>query len=99
MVIINGVFEVEPTEREQFLAGRLDSMRRSRAEPGCLEYVFSADPLDEGRVVLFERWESDEALTAHLAGMRDAPRPEGPQVRPKSASLYRYDVTGERKLG
>lgn len=98
MIIVSGVFEVEPSERDAFLAGRADAMRRSRAESGCIEYVFSADPIEPGRVVLFERWESDEALSAHLAGMRDWPRPEGPQVRPTSSSIVRYDVTGERKL-
>jgi quinol monooxygenase YgiN len=98
MVIISGVFEVEPSQREAFLTARTESMRRSRAEPGCLEYVFSADPLEPGRVVLFERWESSEALDAHLAGMRDWPRPDGPQVATTSSRLMRYDVTGERSL-
>lgn len=99
MVIVSGVFELEPSERDTFLAGRSDAMRRSRAEAGCLEYVFSADPLEPGRVVLFEKWESSEALAAHMAGMREWPRPEGQPVRPKSSSLVRYEVSGEQKLG
>ena len=44
MVIVGGAFEVEPDQREEFLAGRHDAMRRSRAESGCLEYTLSADP-------------------------------------------------------
>jgi quinol monooxygenase YgiN len=69
MVIVGGTMVVEPSQRDAFLAGRLDAMRASRAEPGCLEYTFSADPVDPSRVVLFEVWESQEALDAHLAAM------------------------------
>ena len=99
MVIVSGVFEVEPSDREAFLAGRVEAMKRSRAEEGCLEYVFAGDPVEPGRVVLYERWASQAALDAHLAGMRDWPRPEGPQVSPKSASLHKYDASNETKLG
>ncbi len=44
-------------------------MRASRAEAGCLDYVFAADPIDDGRVILFESWESEEALAAHIAAI------------------------------
>ena len=67
MVIVGGTFEIEPGHRDQFIAGRMEMMRTSRAEAGCLEYTFAADPLDPGRVVLYERWESQAALDVHLA--------------------------------
>jgi hypothetical protein len=35
MVIVAGSIELDPDQREAFLAGRLDGMRTSRAEPGC----------------------------------------------------------------
>ena len=98
MIIVGGTFEVEPGERERFLAGRHDLMRKSRAEAGCLEYTFSADPLDPGRVVLFERWSDQEALDAHLSAPRDDPPSPGSGVEPKSASIIVYDVSGERPL-
>jgi quinol monooxygenase YgiN len=49
----------------------------SRDEDGCLDYVASADPAHPGRLVVFERWESDEHLAAHfatphIAAFRDA---------------------------
>jgi quinol monooxygenase YgiN len=98
VVIVGGAFEVEPGQREEFLAARHDSMRRSRAERGCLEYTMSADPIDPGRVVLFERWADQESLDAHLSAMRNAP-PSSAAVTPKSATVTVYDVTGERSLG
>src|SRR5271169_5003704 len=37
MLIVVGTLEVDPDQREAFLAGRIDGMRASRAEHGCLE--------------------------------------------------------------
>lgn len=99
MVIVAGIFEVDPEQREAFLAGRIDRMRTSRAEPGCLEYTFSADPLDPGRVLLFERWARQEDLDAHLAASPATPASPSAEVVPKATSLVVYDVTGERPLG
>jgi quinol monooxygenase YgiN len=114
MVIVGGTMVVEASQRDAFLAGRLDAMRASRAEPGCLEYAFSADPVDPSRVVLFEIWESQEALDAHLAAMHvpsgsggsggsgdsaDAASSPAPAVTPRERSIFVYDVTGRRPLG
>jgi quinol monooxygenase YgiN len=100
MVIVAGWMQVDPEKREAFLAGRIEGMRTSRAEPGCLEYTMSADPIDPGRVVLFERWARQQDLDAHLAAMRARPASPspGPAVTPKSASIVVYDVSGERPL-
>jgi quinol monooxygenase YgiN len=99
MVVVGGVFEVDPSDRERFLASRHDLMRKSRAEAGCLEYTFGADPIDSGRVVLFERWESQDALDAHIAALRDAPRSTAAEVPTITSSIIIYDVSGERPLG
>ena len=98
MVIVAGTLEVDPDQREAFLAGRIDGMRASRAEPGCLEYTLSADPIDPRRVVLFERWARQEDLDTHLAAMRARPASPGTGVAPKAASIFVYEVTGERPL-
>ena len=73
-------------------------MRRSRAEQGCIEYVIAPDPVDPARVVLFERWESQADLDAHLSAARERPPAEGPSVTPKGVSISVYDVSGERSL-
>jgi quinol monooxygenase YgiN len=98
VVIVAGVFTVDPEQREAFLAGRMDRMRTSRAERGCLEYTFSADPLDPGRVLLFERWASQADLDAHLA-VPAPPASPGGEVTPTATSIVVYDVSGERPLG
>jgi quinol monooxygenase YgiN len=95
-VIVQGVFLVEPGERDQFIEASIVGMRASRAEAGCLEYLFAADPLDPGRVVLSERWESMEVLQRHLAGQRSRPAGDGP--KPRSAEIVMYEVSSVTKL-
>lgn len=99
MVIVAGVFAVDPEQREAFIASKLERMRTSRAERGCLEYTFSADPLDPGRVVLYERWESQQDLDAHLAAPAAPTASPGADIVPRSATIVVYDVAGERPLG
>jgi quinol monooxygenase YgiN len=99
MVIVGGTFEFDPDKRDLFLASRTEMMRVSRAEPGCLEYTFAADPLDPRRVVLFERWTDQDALDAHLVVRRANPEPAETAVVPISSSIVIYDVSGERRLG
>ena len=99
MVIVGGWFTVDPGERDAFVAGQADAIRRSRAEQGCIEYVIAADPVDPGRAVLFERWESQADLDAHAAAARQAPKSDAPSVVPTAMSIRVYDVTGERPLG
>ena len=99
MVIVGGTFELDPDKRDLFLASRTDMMHASRSEPGCLEYTFCADPLDPGRVVLFERWTDQDALDAHLVVRRADTRSSETDVVPISSSIVIYDVSGERRLG
>ncbi|MGO9058419.1 MAG: putative quinol monooxygenase [Candidatus Binataceae bacterium] len=100
MVIVAGTLEIDPDQREAFLAGRIDGMRASRAEHGCLEYTLSADPTDPGRVMLFERWARQEDLDNHLAASRARPAsPASTAMAPKAASIFVYEVTGERPMG
>lgn len=95
-VIVQGVFVLEPQERDRFIEASTQGMRASRAETGCLEYVFAGDPLDPGRVVLSERWESMELLQEHLKGQ--ASRPAGDRPNPKSAEVVIYEVASATKM-
>jgi quinol monooxygenase YgiN len=103
MVIVQGVFRVEPNERERFLAQSGDNMQASRADKGCLEYVLAADPLDPGRVVLSERWESPEDLNQHgraVAARRREAQASGtdPGPSPLSTEITVYEVASSRPL-
>ncbi|HEY1644231.1 MAG TPA: putative quinol monooxygenase [Streptosporangiaceae bacterium] len=95
MIIVAGHFVVDPGQREEFLRGRAEVMQASRSEAGCITYAFSPDPLDPGRVLLFERWESKAALAGHLAALRQRPRPaDGVEVRESEVQQYEISAVG-----
>ena len=96
-VIVQGAFSIDPKERDRFVETSIEGMRLSREEPGCLEYVIAADPLDPQRAILSERWESMDHLHRHLARQKDAARPPDRPV-PRSADITFYEVVNTRPL-
>ena len=63
---IRDSFRVAPDERAQYLAEAMETMRLSRTEKGCIEYVVAPDPVEDDRVVLSERWETQADLDKHI---------------------------------
>jgi quinol monooxygenase YgiN len=74
-------------------------MKISRAEKGCIDYAFLPDPIESDRVTLFERWETPEDLTAHLAAMQAAASSSAPRMLPKAAQVTFYDATERPRPG
>ncbi|MFC4016124.1 putative quinol monooxygenase [Nonomuraea purpurea] len=87
MLIVAGKGYVDPEQRQTFLAGLEASVRHTRAEPGCLDYVVAADPVEPGRINVYERWESKEHLEAHLAAMAPPAQP-APAVLGREIAKY-----------
>jgi quinol monooxygenase YgiN len=98
MLIVAGIFEVDPAQRDDFLRSREDAMRASRAEPGCITYVFSADPLEPDLVHLFERWESKDALAGHIAGLQRKARPAD-DVSTVVREIQQYEIASFGPVG
>jgi quinol monooxygenase YgiN len=97
MIVVQGVFRVREADRERYLAESAETQRISRAEPGCLEYVLAADPLDADRVVLSERWSSRAELDAHIEALvarRAVATAEGPSpVAPLSREIAFFEAS------
>ena len=68
MIIIAGSVEVDPEQRDAALEAGRPHEEAARAQKGCLDYAWTADGLVPGRIYIFERWESEADLAAHLAG-------------------------------
>ncbi len=75
MIYVIATVEVKPGKREAFLAEFHKNMPNVRAEKGCIEYGPTVDlktdiktqiPLRENTVTIVEKWESLQALQAHL---------------------------------
>lgn len=77
-IIVAGWMDYEPADRDTMLRHLVDVGERTRAEePGCLDYAMTADPADERRIRVYERWVSQQALdehftTAHIKDFRAA---------------------------
>ncbi|MDX1650526.1 MAG: putative quinol monooxygenase [Myxococcota bacterium] len=66
MLVVAGHVVIDPAKREEAMEAARAVMAETRKEPGCRSYVFAADLEDPGRFLVFEEWESDEALRAHF---------------------------------
>jgi quinol monooxygenase YgiN len=98
VIIVGGMLEVDPAQRDAFIASRINRMRTSREEPGCLEYVISPDPLNANRVIVFERWISPDSLDAHLAPTQSSSEPIEPCIEISAVSIVVYEVTETQRL-
>jgi quinol monooxygenase YgiN len=94
MIIVAGHITVEPEQREAYLADFVRVVEKARGAPGCLDFAMTADPIDPGRLNLFERWESQAALKAFR---RSAPRNKQAAAM-LSGSVAEYDIADVRHL-
>jgi quinol monooxygenase YgiN len=94
VVIVAGHLVVEPEERDDYLSGCAEVVRRARRTPGCLDFTLSADLVEPGRINIFERWQSQAAVEAFRgSGPSDD---QGAAIR--AAAVCEYDVGDERSL-
>ena len=85
---------------EQFKALAADATPLSRADDGCLNYVFHQQADDPGNFVLTEQWRDREALEAHVRHLYEVYGPPAAgQKLPKSIvdlcesiEIKRFDV-------
>ncbi|MBC3192217.1 antibiotic biosynthesis monooxygenase [Pseudonocardia sp. C8] len=88
MLIIAGHLLTDPRDRDAFVAEGTTVVSMARAAPGCLDFCLTADTVDPGRVNVFERWESEEALLAFRGSGPDS----GTAARIVGADVRRYGV-------
>lgn len=62
MIIVAGALTVD--DPAAYVASCHEVIRQARAAPGCLDFHLAPDPLDPGRVNVFEQWEAAEAVEA-----------------------------------
>ncbi len=67
-IVISGEVDLAPEDRERALTTARDLIQAARDEPGCVHYAWTADLNLPGRVNVFEEWDSQADLAAHLAG-------------------------------
>ncbi len=94
MIIVAGPIYVDPTGRDEYVAGCREVITAARDAEGCLDFSIAADAVEPGRVNVFERWSTVAAVEAF--------RGEGPssdqQARILDARVVQYDVASETPL-
>jgi quinol monooxygenase YgiN len=66
MIIVEGFARFAAGEMERLQQEMRAQIEASRAEPGCLEYSYSADVLDPDLMRIIEKWENWDALETHF---------------------------------
>ena len=67
MIVIAGSVAVRPERRDEAVRAARAMMTATRREAGCRAYGFHADLDDPNVFLVFEEWESEEALARHFA--------------------------------
>ena len=66
MIIVHGIFPIREDARSKALALMEEMSSLSRKEPGCLTYEFYAALSSDTEFLLFQEWESVDALQDHF---------------------------------
>ncbi|GAA3748755.1 putative quinol monooxygenase [Salinactinospora qingdaonensis] len=89
MLIIAGKLYVAPEDRDKYVESHHDLIQRARSQPGCLDLVIAADPIEEGRINMFEHWESEE----QLAAWREIADPPAPVSEILGGDLQKHQIS------
>jgi len=94
MIIVAGPIHLDPAERDAYVDGCREVIEAARAADGCLDFHLAADPVDPGRINVFERWETVEAVEAFRgSGPSDE---QGAAIL--GAAVVQYEIAGATAL-
>jgi quinol monooxygenase YgiN len=85
MIIIAGTITFDPSKQDALAAGFEPMQKASLAEEGCIAYDYWLSRKDPGTVLMFEKWESEEALAGHM---------QSPHMKEFGAVMGGIGITG-----
>ena len=94
MLIVAGWIRVAPHERAAYLEGCRPVVEAARTAPGCIDFSISADLVDDGRIDVFEQWESVDAVEA----FRGSGPSDEQQAAVLDARVVQHSVTASTSL-
>ncbi|MBI3770222.1 MAG: antibiotic biosynthesis monooxygenase [Deltaproteobacteria bacterium] len=100
MIVVNVEVVTEAGAADKVRAAVQTMEQATRHEVGCLTYAFSVDISDPTLIRVTERWESLEAIRAHMASPHMATFQRAiAALEPKSLDIKAYEVAREVALG
>ncbi len=99
MLTIAGILKLDPARAEEARRAMQEMMAETHKETGCNAYVFSADLSEAGVFRIFEEWESEAALKAHMASPHmKAFQGKAAAFGVSELTVHRYEVSGKGPL-
>lgn len=100
MIIVHGTFPVRPEFRDDALELMQTMAVASRSEFGCISYEFYVGLTDPNTLLLFQEWESVEALQSHFeTDHMEEFLKHLPDVLEGEVSTRRYEVRTSDEVG
>jgi quinol monooxygenase YgiN len=99
MLVVAGTIVIDPAKRLEAEAAFEKMRAATLKEPGCITYQAYFDRTDPGIIFMFEKWENEEALTAHFSTphMADFGGAMG-TFGVKATDVRKLEVSAETKL-
>jgi quinol monooxygenase YgiN len=94
MVIVAGKLYVEPAARQAYVESCREVIVLARAAPGCQDFHITADPLEPGRVNVFEQWRS----RADVEAFRGSGPSSDQSAAILDAAVYQHEVSASEHL-
>ena len=99
MIIVHGTFPIKPDQRSQALELMRTMSSASQAEYGCVTYEFYVGLTDPNTLLLFQEWESVDALQGHFqTDHMDEFLKLLPEVLDGDVSTRRYEVRSSDEI-
>jgi quinol monooxygenase YgiN len=98
-VILAGTIRVPPERLADLRPHLRAQVEGSRAEPGCLDYALTEDPLDPGLIRVYEHFVDEAALAVHRASPHMAAwRASWPGLDVGDRRMSSFDVSDYREI-
>jgi quinol monooxygenase YgiN len=99
MIVVAGRVAIKPERREELIAIARKVIAQTKQEAGCIAYDYYFDLLDPNVVLVYEEWESEAALAAHLQQphTQEFLQTVGDMFA-RPPAIYRHEVTTSSRL-
>jgi quinol monooxygenase YgiN len=94
MIIVSGALYVEEANRDSYLERCEEVIVAARNSAGCIDFYLVADPLEPGRINVFEQWESVADVNAFRGS-----GPSSDQMEAiRDARVFQHEVASTTRL-
>ena len=94
MIIVSGKLYVAPADRDAYLGECRQIIELARRKPGCVDFHLSADPIEPGRINVFEQWES----VADVESFRGSGPSSQQTAAIREAAVFQHEIDSSVRL-